>query len=636
MGLLRSSLELLVPERKSSALASTIPTWLNHQPQVPAQSYERFAREGYQRNELVFACVECLATSVAEPRFAAYRKTGRGKEPEQIEDHPILDLLENPNPFMSRSLFFQTMMMHRAIAGNVFIEKVRSRKGVSELWLWRPDRVKIIPDSKKYIGSYQVTVGSDVFELPPQDMIHYKTRSALDDFYGMPPMQPIANRVDTDNYMREFTRSFFTNAGVPAGLLNLQRKVGESEREMMRARFRQDYAGPSGWHNLMIFDGSEATYTAMGLPMGDRGLAMSDLDEIMEARICMGFQVPLSVAGTRLGLTKGSQASRDSDRRLFWTSTLVPMFREIAASLNTGLVPEYRDVTYIDFDMEDVKELEEDRNEFHARVRADFVASIIPRGQAAKLLGYAEPDPDDTYFVSSTMIPEPVTPAPEPPPPTVSGPPQLPPPTNPAQVEGEPIPKGEEAQPGGGIGAGEGNTQAGKTLDAKARHDYATTSVVPPPAIAILTASLSALIHDDDLTADGREASPHVTVLYGLHGDDPRQVKNALAGEKPAHATFAETSIFPSSETGKNFDVVKVTVDSEDLHRLNQKLSSALSHTDTHPAYHPHLTIAYVKPGKGAKYAGLTVLKGKTARFDHVLFSDHDGKQTAIPLGSGS
>jgi hypothetical protein len=39
-----------------------------------------------------------------------------------------------------------------------------------------------------------------------------------------------------------------------------------------------------------------------------------------------------------------------------------------------------------------------------------------------------------------------------------------------------------------------------------------------------------------------------------------------------------------------NGDVLKVDIDSPDLHRLNGKIAEALPNTDTHPEYKPHAT----------------------------------------------
>jgi 2'-5' RNA ligase len=128
--------------------------------------------------------------------------------------------------------------------------------------------------------------------------------------------------------------------------------------------------------------------------------------------------------------------------------------------------------------------------------------------------------------------------------------------------------------------------------------EFSSTQVELPPAISSKLRQLADSIPDSELGEDGREDAPHVTVKFGLHTNDIADVRRVLAGEAPITLTFGKTSLFPAKE-GADYDVVKVDVDSPDLHRLNAKIAGALEHTDTHPDYKPHATIAYVKAGLG-------------------------------------
>lgn len=179
--------------------------------------------------------------------------------------------------------------------------------------------------------------------------------------------------------------------------------------------------------------------------------------------------------------------------------------------------------------------------------------------------------------------------------------------------------------------------------DAK-KHDYASTQVNLQGEIANAALAFGKTIPKHELaseegasyggaTADtGLETEPHITVKYGLHGDDPQAVAARLKEEPPITATLGKASIFPSTESGSG-DVLKVDVESPDLHRLNQKIAQ-LPHTDTHPTYQPHLTIAYLKPGEGQKYVGKSIpgVTGQKITLDKLAFSDKSGEQTEIQL----
>lgn len=184
-------------------------------------------------------------------------------------------------------------------------------------------------------------------------------------------------------------------------------------------------------------------------------------------------------------------------------------------------------------------------------------------------------------------------------------------------------------------------SDASKPAPAPGAHEYSSTQVNLPYPLAGRVRRAGLQIPDEDLADDGRENEPHVTLKYGLHGEDPEPVRKLLENEPPIRLTLGKTSVFPANESktarggAGSADVVKADVHSPDLHRLHKKISAALPHTDTHPDYKPHATLAYVKPGKGKKYAGSKAVEGFRAVVDHVTFSSKNGQKTRIPLAGG-
>lgn len=405
MGIFADSVRALaraIPER-THAIAASIPTWDNGREVQPFDSYYRNARQGYMLDEMLYACIEFRATSAGEPPMCAYTI---GSD-EKVDKHPSLDLLNHPNPFMGRSRFWASVLMSQDIGGNAYVEKVRSASGkVVELWPLRPDRMTVIPDAQTFIGGWHYLLGSERYTLPATDVIHFKTRHPLDDYYGLPPIAVGANRIDLDIWVRQFTQAFFRNAGVPSGLINIVREMTNDERETVRRTFRESYSGTDGWHNLLVLDGGEAKYEPMGLPLGANGLALSDLNQINESRICMLYGLAPSLLATEIGLRASSYANRVSDHEQFWANTMVPVFRDLDSTLTAGLVGEWPDLDRLEHDFSKIQALQEDQDKKHKRWRENLAGNLCTLAEAREKIGLpAKPDEPGMFFVPALATP---------------------------------------------------------------------------------------------------------------------------------------------------------------------------------------------------------------------------------------
>lgn len=147
---------------------------------------------------------------------------------------------------------------------------------------------------------------------------------------------------------------------------------------------------------------------------------------------------------------------------------------------------------------------------------------------------------------------------------------------------------------------------------------------------------LTAKIHEfqksidpKDFAEDGLEKESHITLKYGIHTLDESEVKDAVEGEKGGVARLGVIDIFDNEDA----DVLKVTIKSKDLSRLNKCLTDALKCTDEHEdEYKAHLTIAYLKKGTGRKYMGDNFV-GEEFSFNEIYFGDKNDKNYTIKLG---
>ena len=95
----------------------------------------------------VYSCVKLLADTVASlPLFLYERKAGGGKE--KVKGRRIVQVLQNPNPVMSRFRFLNTLQGHLASWGNCYAWVKRDTIGrVMNLYPLRPDSMVVRRDS---------------------------------------------------------------------------------------------------------------------------------------------------------------------------------------------------------------------------------------------------------------------------------------------------------------------------------------------------------------------------------------------------------------------------------------------------------------------------------------------------------
>jgi len=140
------------------------------------------------------------------------------------------------------------------------------------------------------------------------------------------------------------------------------------------------------------------------------------------------------------------------------------------------------------------------------------------------------------------------------------------------------------------------------------------------------------IIDKDDLydkSDYGLEQDCHATILYGFHSDvNEKEVFDRITENlnKPIKIELTNISIFESKE----YDVVKFDAKSKTLIELN-KICKEFPHTNSFPTYHPHLTIAYVKRGKGKKYIK-EFSRPYQIESNELVFSTKNKKQTKVKI----
>jgi len=203
--------------------------------------------------------------------------------------------------------------------------------------------------------------------------------------------------------MTDFAKVYFQNAGVPSGLLKLKRRLQtQEEASTIRSRWRSQFGGSSNFHRVAILD-EDADYQQMASAPKD--MALSELHNLTESRICSVFQVPAILVGANVGLQRSTYSNYREARMAFHSETLEPMVARILDHLNFYITDqEYGGPEYITVDWSAMRASLDDRTSETTRVTALFGNGVITLNEARSALGFEAIQDGDVRRIQASVF----------------------------------------------------------------------------------------------------------------------------------------------------------------------------------------------------------------------------------------
>ncbi|HEX7777120.1 MAG TPA: phage portal protein [Parvibaculum sp.] len=337
------------------------------------RDYAALAREGFERNAVAYRCVRMIAEAAASVPWLLYDGA------RELTAHPLLSLLETPNPHESGADFFESWYGFLEVAGNSYMELVELDGAPRELYVLRPDRMKVVPGASGWPEAYDYSVdGRTVsFAYDPvrgeAPILHMRLFNPTDDHYGLSPMEAAAFAVDIHNQAGQWNKSLLDNAARPSGALVYKGGDGNANlTEDQFARLKQElsdnYQGAANAGRPLLLEGG-LDWTAMGLSPKDMDFIQAKSAAARE--IALAFGVPPML----LGIPGDNTFSNYQEaNRTFWRQTVLPLAGRTARALTRWLGSRYGEGLRLWYDTDQVDALSADREALWARVsKADFL-----------------------------------------------------------------------------------------------------------------------------------------------------------------------------------------------------------------------------------------------------------------------
>jgi HK97 family phage portal protein len=288
--------------------------------------------EQYLRSSWVYVAVTRIAEAAALVPCQVFATDGEAKIAQ--DNHPIEQLLRDPNPFASQFDLLESTFGFLELTGNAYWFLAGPPGGApTEIWPLRPDRVRIVPDKQRFIGGYIYTVDGVDIPLEPDEVIHFKRWHPKDDLYGLSALEAAAIASQADRFMSLWNRNFFSkDKAVPAGIVNIKNMVSDADYERIVKEFTESYGG-LGRKTAFIRGGDIA--------WSDIGLSQRETDFLAARQ--MNREEIFHIFGIPPGLLdkNATEANAHVARQTFLEDTIWPKLVRFTQKLTQQLAPFY-------------------------------------------------------------------------------------------------------------------------------------------------------------------------------------------------------------------------------------------------------------------------------------------------------
>lgn len=362
-------------ETKASAAAPVVTIHSAGRATWSARDTGTMTRIGFLANPIGFRCVKIIAEAAAAVPTVV-------QDPERRFDvHPVLDLLTAPNPGQGGAALLETFYGHLILTGDGYLEAagIDGSGGPRELYVLRPDRMKVVPGTDGWPVAYEYIVGPrrHVFDMRGDrtPILHVKSFHPQDDHYGLSALQAAGSAIDVHNSASAWSKALLDNAARPSGAIvykgaDGQGQLGQDQYSRLIDELETHHQGARNAGRPMLLEG--------GLDWKPMGFSPSDMEfhrtkEASARDIALTFGVPPML----LGLPgDNTYANYQEAHRAFYRLTVLPLVSKTMAAISGWLPALYGETFHIKPDVDNVPALAEEREALWRRIsQADFLSS---------------------------------------------------------------------------------------------------------------------------------------------------------------------------------------------------------------------------------------------------------------------
>lgn len=370
------------------------------------------AMQFYRTNSTIATAVDKIATKIEQ--ITPVLETRDGKF---IDDHEVLDLLRNPNPFDTWNEFIGKFARHYLLKHDAYISLLGNiQRPPLELYAVKPQNVSPMQSIDYFPASYNITVGPGrghymrvekgrkirFLDGNMREFYHlmgFSSRS--DDIQGDSPLEAAALEARQQIKGRVHNLSLLEQGGRLSLIVAFKDPDGidDDEHQLRKRRINEDLAGETNAGKIAVVSAADVKMQEVGVNPKDMDYV--ELDTVASQAIYLRYNIPLPLVSTK-ATTFNNIRNALFD---FYENTVLPETDTLFLGLSKVILPRYKiDDMKLSYDPESINILIRQKLE-EIKLRKEI--NIETANELRSLLPGREPlsEGADVVYQPATLAP---------------------------------------------------------------------------------------------------------------------------------------------------------------------------------------------------------------------------------------
>jgi len=254
---------------------------------------------------------------------------------QEVTEHPLLDLLQQPNTVHSSFDLWELTTFYLEVHGRPFwyLELDPALGIPRQIWPLPTANVtpRRNPNSPNIIDYYDYRTGKHSQQFPLDQVVFFRYPDPRDPYLGgLSPLRACFEQVALSSEYAATKSAAYENRGVPSALITPEDVIGEEERDRIETQWNQKFR--RGGAGRVVIAESSMRLQLLSQSMGDLA-ALADLQATKED-IANAFHVPLSYLTSQTNL-----ANLQAAQTQHLSVAITPRLSRRDEKLNHQLVP---------------------------------------------------------------------------------------------------------------------------------------------------------------------------------------------------------------------------------------------------------------------------------------------------------